>query len=75
MSMFLTTFALTVTLIALAIAGISIKSFFVKGGKFNGSCAQNNPLLKNQIGECTVCGQIPSENCEVDQKSSALPKI
>jgi len=75
MTMFLTTFALTLSLIALAIAGISIKSFFVKGGKFNGSCAQNNPLLKNQIGECTVCGQVPSENCDGEDRSAALPKV
>jgi len=73
--MFLTTFALALSLIALAIAGISIKSFFVKGGKFNGSCAQNNPLLKNEIGECTLCGQVPSENCEGEDRSVALPKV
>jgi len=63
MNLFLTTFALAITLIAIAIAAISIKSFFLKGGKFNGSCAQNNPMLKNQIGECTVCGQVPSAYC------------
>ncbi len=75
MNIFLLTFALTAVLISLAIAGISIKSFFIKGGKFNGSCAQNNPLLTNQIGECTVCGQMPSEECEGEQKTTALPKV
>jgi len=76
MNLLFLTFLLTVLLIGIAIAGISIKSFFIKGGQFNGSCAQNNPLLKNEIGECSLCGKIPEGECaEPEQGRSALPKI
>lgn len=76
MNALLPTFLLTVTLIAIAIAGISIKSFFIKGGQFNGSCAQNNPLLKNEIGECSLCGKVPDGNCDEPQHNkSTLPQI
>jgi len=50
----------------IAISLLSIKSFFKKDGKFNGTCAQNNAALKNAVGECTVCGKVPSENCDVE---------
>ncbi|MCH2084577.1 MAG: hypothetical protein MK226_19445 [Saprospiraceae bacterium] len=43
----------------------------VTGQEFRGTCATNNPMLKNQIGECTVCGKKPEEECkmpEVDGK-------
>jgi len=72
MQVFLTTLLLTTIVVTLAIAAISIKSFFVKDGKFNGSCAQNNPLLKNEIGECTVCGKVPEEACE---SNTDLPRV
>jgi len=76
MNLLLLTFLLTFTLIGLAIAGISIKSFFIKGGQFNGSCAQNNPLLKNEIGECSLCGKVPGGDCEEPLSSkTSLPHV
>jgi hypothetical protein len=35
------------------------------GNEFRGTCATNNPMLKNQIGECTVCGKKPDEECQM----------
>jgi hypothetical protein len=29
----------------------------VTGKEFRGTCATNNPMLKNQIGDCQVCGK------------------
>ena len=76
MNLLVLTFVLTFALITLAIAGLSIKSFFIKGGQFNGSCAQNNPLLKNQIGECTLCGKVPEGDCaEPEQNKGGLPLV
>ena len=43
----------------------------VTGKEFRGTCATNNPMLKNQIGECSVCGKRPEEDCkmpDVDNK-------
>ncbi len=43
----------------------------ITGQEFRGSCASNNPLIKNNMGECGVCGKKPGEECgmpEVDGK-------
>lgn len=45
---------------------INIRHIFT-GNEFRGTCAQNNPMLKNQIGECTVCGRTPGEECKGDE--------
>ena len=55
---------------AISFALINIRHIFT-GKEFRGTCATNNPMLKNQVGECSVCGKSPEEECkmpEVDQK-------
>ena len=37
----------------------------VTGKDFHGTCSTNNPMFKNQIGECTVCGKSPEEQCKM----------
>ncbi len=39
----------------------------VTGKEFRGTCASNNPMLKNQIGECEVCGKKPDEDCQMPE--------
>ena len=39
----------------------------VTGQEFRGTCATNNPMLKNEIGECTVCGKKPDEECKMPE--------
>ncbi len=34
------------------------------GNEFRGTCATNNPMLKNKVGECSVCGSQPGETCK-----------
>ncbi len=41
----------------------------VKGEEFRGTCATNNPMLKDQIGECTVCGKTS------DEASCKMPEV
>lgn len=43
----------------------------VTGQEFRGTCASNNPMLKNEIGECTVCGKKPEEDCEMPEPGTA----
>lgn len=45
---------------------INIRHIFT-GQAFRGTCAQNNPMLKNQIGECSVCGRQPEEECKMPE--------
>ncbi len=39
----------------------------VTGKEFRGTCASNNPMLKNKIGECEVCGKKPDEDCQMPE--------
>ena len=52
---------LTIGLLGLAFAGITIKIWSKKNGKFAGTCASQSQFL-NQEGEaCGMCGKLPSE--------------
>lgn len=42
----------------------------VTGNEFRGTCASNNPMLKNKVGNCDVCGKKPEEDCQMPE----LPK-
>ena len=55
---------ITVGLLALAFAGIAIKIWSKKGGKFAGTCASNNPLLQEEGAVCGLCGARPEEQCQ-----------
>lgn len=50
----------------LSFALINIRHIFT-GKEFRGTCAQNNAKLKNEVGECTVCGANTAENCEMPE--------
>lgn len=60
---------LYVFLIIFAVFGISFALInlrqIVTGQEFHGSCSSNNPMLKNKVGECTVCGKKPDEDCKM----------
>ena len=55
---------LTIGLLALAFAGIAIKIWAKKDGKFAGTCASNNPLLQEEGATCGLCGARPEEQCK-----------
>lgn len=63
---------LTIGLMALAFAGIAIKIWGKKDGKFAGTCASQSPFL-NQDGEaCGFCGKLPEEQeCKKDSVAQA----
>lgn len=43
----------------------------VKGEEFRGTCASNNPMLKNELGDCTVCGKKVDEECKMPEIKDA----
>lgn len=45
---------------------INIRHIFT-GQEFRGTCATNNPMLKNEIGECSVCGKKADEACKMPE--------
>jgi len=54
---------LTIGLLALGMAGIAIKIWAKKDGKFAGTCASQNPHLNKNGEPCGFCGK-PAEQCE-----------
>ncbi|MDP4827253.1 MAG: membrane or secreted protein [Flavobacteriales bacterium] len=62
---------LTIALLALAFAGIAIKLLVKKDGEFAGTCASNNPLLKEEGANCSVCGARPQEQCKQESIKGA----
>ncbi|MCB0549705.1 MAG: hypothetical protein KDD19_19185 [Phaeodactylibacter sp.] len=63
---FLYVLAIIFVAFGLSFALINIRHIFT-GQEFRGTCATNNPMLKNQIGECTVCGKKPDEECKMPE--------
>lgn len=51
-------------MLALAFAGIAVKILLKKNGEFTGTCASNNPMLREEGASCGVCGARPSEQCK-----------
>ncbi len=63
---FLYIFGIIFFVFLISFALINIRHIFT-GNEFRGTCATNNPMLKNQIGECKVCGKMPEEECKMPQ--------
>ncbi len=64
MSSFLYTFAVIFFVFGLSFVLINIRHL-VTGNEFRGTCASNNPMLKNKVGNCDVCGKSPEEDCKM----------
>ena len=39
----------------------------ITGNEFRGTCASNNPMLTDKVGECSVCGKKPEEECKMPE--------
>lgn len=55
---------LTAGLLLLSFAGIAIKLWAKKDGKFSGTCASQSPFLNKDGENCSYCGKTPSEMCK-----------
>ena len=55
---------ISIGLLALGFAGIAIKIWVKKGGEFAGTCASNNPVVREEGGTCGMCGARPDEQCK-----------
>ncbi|CAA0141437.1 hypothetical protein [Tenacibaculum maritimum] len=54
-------FIVTIGLLAFAFAGIAIKIWAKKDGKFAGTCASQNPMLNKDGEACGFCGKTPDQ--------------
>lgn len=77
MAQFLMMFGIIFSTFLISFLLINIRQIVI-GKDFRGTCAQNNPLLKSKIGECSVCGKKGDEVCknpDLDQRNNSLPSI
>jgi hypothetical protein len=63
---------LTIGLLALAFAGIAIKIWGKKEGKFAGTCASQSPFLNKDGEACGFCGKLPDEQ---ECKKDSVPEL
>jgi len=61
---FLSVLAIIFVTFGLSFVLINIRHI-VTGNEFRGTCATNNPMLKSKVGECSVCGKRPEEDCQM----------
>lgn len=61
---------ISIGLLSLAFAGIAIKIWAKKDGKFAGTCASNNPMLQEEGAVCGLCGARPQEQCKSDEAAA-----
>lgn len=64
-------FLITVVLLGLAVAGIAIKIWGKKDGKFAGTCASQSPFLNKEGEACGFCGKLPDEAKDCSEPSKA----
>ncbi len=57
---------ITIVLLGLAVAGIAIKIWGKKDGKFSGTCASQSPFLNKEGEACSFCGKLPDEAKDCD---------
>ncbi|MFK7845358.1 MAG: hypothetical protein AB8G77_08660 [Rhodothermales bacterium] len=60
------TILVTLAIMGMCFAMIATRILLVKDGEFKGTCSSNNPYLKNELGDCTVCGKKVDEPCQID---------
>ena len=61
---------ITLALLGLGIAGISLKIWAKKDGEFSGTCASQNPMLNTEGEACSFCGKTPDQfgDCDNNEK-------
>jgi hypothetical protein len=52
---------ITFVLLAFGIAGMAIKIWVKKDGKFAGTCSSQNPMLNKNGESCSMCGKNPDQ--------------
>ena len=67
---FLAIFGIIFTAFGLGFIMINIRHI-ITGNEFRGTCASNNPMLKDQLGECSVCGKTAEESCKMPEVKKA----
>jgi len=63
---------ITLVLLLLSVAGIAIKIWAKKDGKFAGTCASQSPFLNKEAAPCGFCGKSPDQFDTCNQDSHTI---
>jgi hypothetical protein len=66
MAQFLITMAIIFTVFAVSFVLMNIRHILT-GQEFRGTCATNNPMVKDKFGTCSVCGKTGDEPCAMPE--------
>ncbi len=55
---------LILSVLAIALVGMAVRLILVKDGEVRGGCAGKNPMMQEEGVACTVCGAMPSQECQ-----------
>jgi hypothetical protein len=74
---FLKLFLVVLAMLAIGFAGLAIKIWAKTDGKFDGTCASQNPNINTEGDECSFCGRKPDElhTCEREQAKKFFNKL
>jgi hypothetical protein len=61
----------TIVILGLAFAGIAIKIWAKKDGKFAGTCASQSPFLNKDGENCSLCGKTPEQMKDCNEETPA----
>lgn len=61
---FLTILGIIFSFMFASILLLNLRHWFT-GEPFRGTCSSNNPMLKDQLGDCTLCGKKADEACQM----------
>jgi hypothetical protein len=67
---FLYTLAIIFAIFGASFLLLNVRYIFTKQ-EFRGTCASNSEMLKNQIGECSICGKKADEACQMPEVKGA----
>jgi len=71
MNQFLYTLVIIFGVFAISFVLINLRHV-VTGKEFRGTCASNNPMLKDQMGDCNVCGKTPEQDCQMPDVDKSI---
>ena len=70
-------FLLVLGLLSIGFIGLAIKIWAKTDGKFDGTCASQNPTINPEGDACNFCGRVPDElhTCERTKVSNFVKKF
>lgn len=65
---FLVILGLILAVMAIALVGMAVRMFLIKGSTMRGGCAGKNPMMQEEGVACSMCGAMPTETCKKEDK-------